>query len=437
MSHLIYALVTRMCRVLSSVPLGTNRGLFVLLWALMSGRFLQSRGAVFPALSAQGLTDAQIRRSEAALTYGRYQTQDLVSAWHKSVLEEREWQAHRYEGICPVACDLTGFFRARLQNCTTKHYTSLLEKRRPALVFGLCVSVGSVGSMRLGIPRLLLRQKSGETETTLQQRLLTQAATDLSLEEALIVDAGFALSDLQKLEVGFVLRMPLNATARRNELPAYCGKGTHPKWGVLVRPLPRIYAQNKIPPTPPDTVVRWKDRGHRIKAHLYENLIPANQTPGGKSYCLILIFDPRYPKPLLLATNLTVSAKAIWHLYRDRWPVEQLPLAAKQILGAERSFVFGEQARYRLPELALLAGNLLSYAAACAPAIPTGFWDRRSQPTCGRLRRYLQRLHFSDLPLPQERFREKASITVHLLKGVLAHRRKKADQGDAQVPLVA
>ena len=62
-------------------------------------------------------------------------------------------------------------------------------------------------------------------------------------------------------------------------------------------------------------------------------------------------------------------------LYRERWPVEQLPLAAKQMLGLQRAFVFHPESVYRLPELALLTGNILSYLAATLPPIPTGFWD--------------------------------------------------------------
>ncbi len=54
----------------------------------------------------------------------------------------------------------------------------------------------------------------------------------------------------------------------------------------------------------------------------------------------VVIWHPRYPEPLLLCTNLPVGGADLLALYRDRWPVEQLPLAAKQMLGAARQFVF-------------------------------------------------------------------------------------------------
>jgi hypothetical protein len=55
------------------------------------------------------------------------------------------------------------------------------------------------------------------------------------------------------------------------------------------------------------------------------------------------------------------------------WPAEQLPLMAKQLLGAARAFVHAPPTCQRLPQVALLAGAILAYAAATAPACPTGF----------------------------------------------------------------
>jgi hypothetical protein len=438
MSNLSYVIVSLLCQVLWSVPLGTKRGLFILLWALLSGRFLASRGAVIPAIAAMGLAPEEVRRAEAALAYGRYRTCDLVSAWHAFVREKGHWRAHCYEGVRPVSGDLTAFFRLHLTNCATKHYTSQAGKALPALVFGLCVEVGSIGPMRLGVPRLLLRQEEGETEVGLQRRLVQTVAIGLAPDEALILDAGFPLSDLRaEKQLRFVVRMAQNTTARKNVLPDYRGKGRPPQYGDIVRPLPRKHGKDTIPATKPDRMVGWEDGRHKIKAHIYENVVAADEKPGGESYRLVVIFDPRYHKPLVLATNLSVSAEAAWRLYKDRWPVEQLPLAAKQMLGAERSFVFGNQARYRLPEFALIAGNILSYVAATVPSVVTGFWDRCSRPTCGRLRRYLERLTYSELALPEDQLRKKASITDHLPKGVLAHRRQKASERASKMPTAA
>src|SRR2546430_3097456 len=120
MSTIVYRISVLLSAILAAVPVGTNLGLFWLLWALISGRFLLSRGAVFPALADEGLPADAVRRSGAALAYGRWTIQTLVSAWHQVVQQEGQWHAHAYEGFHPVACDLVGFFRPRLSGCVGK-----------------------------------------------------------------------------------------------------------------------------------------------------------------------------------------------------------------------------------------------------------------------------------------------------------------------------
>ena len=140
---------------------------------------------------------------------------------------------------------------------------------------------------------------------------------------------------------------------------------------------------------------------------------------------MIAVYDPCYQDPWLLACPLPLSGTASRGLYRDRWPVEQVPLAAKQMLGGARQFVFAPESCQRLPELNLLAGSIVTYLAATLPAVPTGFWDRNPKPTPGRLRRLLARTPFpKTYPLPQQ-FRKKNSVVDHLPKGILAHRRSK------------
>ena len=56
MSTIVYRIAILLGAILADVPVGTNVGLFWLLWALISGRFLLSRGAVFPALADGGLS---------------------------------------------------------------------------------------------------------------------------------------------------------------------------------------------------------------------------------------------------------------------------------------------------------------------------------------------------------------------------------------------
>jgi hypothetical protein len=264
------------------------------------------------------------------------------------------------------------------------------------------------------------------TDAALERQLITVANRTLAADEALIVDAGFELADLLAAEGHFVVRLAKNFTARLNYLPAYKGRGRRPEYGEVVRPLARQRAGKATQATPPESTARWKEGAHQVTAWLWSELVLRDCAPGGKCFRVVAIFDPRYKEPLLLATNLTVSAHALWRLYKDRWPIEQLPLAAKAMLGAERAFVFGQDSRVRLPQLALLAGNILSYVAATSAPVASGFWDRCARPTCGRLRRVLNRVHFSELPVPEGQLRKKNSVTAHLATGVKGHRRTKA-----------
>lgn len=187
----------------------------------------------------------------------------------------------------------------------------------------------------------------------------------------------------------FVLRMAKNCTMRRNTLPppeGHGGKGGRPReYGTLVRPLPRKYRGRLITASEPDVcgsfAVTDEQSGEKVTVHCHRwhGLVRPDQkvAAGNETASIWVFFDPRYREPLVLATNIAASAEAIYYLYRDRWPVEQPPLVAKQMLGLQRHFVFAPASIWRLPELALLLGNVLTIAATLLPPMPSGYWDRR------------------------------------------------------------
>jgi hypothetical protein len=323
MSTLVYRISVLLGAILADVPVGTNLGLFWLLWALISGRFLLSRGAVFPALADGGLAADAVRRSGAALAYGRWAIQPLVRAWQQVVQQEGRWHAHSYEGFRPVACDLVGFFRPHLSGCLGKHYQSGADKALPAIVLAVVAAVGSIGKVRLPLLRLVLRADPGDCgAAALQRRALRQAGASLQPDEVLVVDAGFGLADLLTGHVPrFVVRVARNFTARGNVLPAYPGRGRRPTYGERVRPLPRQYKGKTIAATPPDATAQWVVAGRIVRAQVWDNLVLATAKPGAATFRCVAIHDPRYQEPLVVATNLPVSAYALWCLYRDRWPI--------------------------------------------------------------------------------------------------------------------
>lgn len=440
MSPVVYRITTVLSSLVEPLPVGTNLGLFHLFWLLVSGRLLETRGAIVPGLAALGLPAPAVRRAWAALATGDWQTQRLVNAWQQQVQAEGRWQAHRHGGYQPVACDLVGFFRPQLRDCPTQYYQAEVGRERPAIPVGIAARVGSVGRQRLAIPcRLVRADPTTPTTAALQAQLLAAVSPQLTAGEVLVGDGGFTVAQVQRAGVArYLLRGAKNVAARRSFLPAPKGTGRPPTRGEIVRPLPRTYKGRLILATPADRTECWQAAGQTFRAQFWEQLVGSEGKPGDPTFTCIVIHDPRYREPWVLLTNLPVSGPVALALYQDRWSIEQLPLASKQMLGAGRQFVFAPSSRQRLPELALLAGSILSYTAATSPPVPTGFWDRAPRPTVGRLRRVLARVSFRDFgPLP-ERIRQKASPTAHLPKGVQGHRRqKRLLLGGPPLPLAA
>ena len=431
MSPLVYRMNQIMFCVVQHVPVGTHLGLFHLLWMLLSGRLLWSRGAGMPGLAALGLAEAAVRRAWAALAYGTWHAAQVLEAWEPVVQHAKVFHAHAYGGYRPVACDLVGFFRPRLRDCPTKPYSSAAGKALPAIPWGIAARVGTVGTQRLAVPCLLVRGEAADTrEADVQMRVLPQASAQLAADEALVCDRGFPLRQLQ--EAGSPrdgVRAPVNFTARRAVLPAYRGQGRKPVRGVRVRPLPRTYTGRTIAATPPDRQETWQLRlgptALTLHAAFWHDLVCADARPGAPTFSTVLRPDPRVDEPLLLNPSLPMTGAQLQACYRDRWPVAGLPLTAKQMVGAAHQFVFVPASRQRLPELALVAGAILMYRAAPQPALPTGFWDRAPKPPSGRRRRLLATVHCADLEGLPEPLRKQQSPTAHLPNGGLGHRRQQ------------
>jgi hypothetical protein len=350
----------------------------------------------------------------------------LVGALQQWVGQEGQWQPHAHGGFRPVACDLTAFFRPTLRDCQTRHYHADAKRMLAAVPFALLVRVGSVGAQRIPVPVAILRAATDQREETdLMRRILQEAAGQLCEQEVLVADRGFGVALLQACGVSrFVVRCARNAVAYRSTPAAYGGRGRKPVRGPLVRPLARSHTGRALAATPPDAIERWDAPQGTVQALVWENLTTKTPPAGAAPFRMVAIYDPTYREPLLLATTLPVAAQALRNLYIDRWPVELVPQTAKQLLGAERQYVFGREARQRLPEVALVAACAALYNAATQPACPTGFWDRTPHPTAGRLRRTLAQTPFPQSWPSQTTIRKKNAATAHLPKGIAAHRRQ-------------
>ena len=367
--------------IVQAVPVGTNLALLQLMWTIINGAFLHSRGAIFPALAANGFTAAESYRIWGAFRHGVWRSNEMVGRWREHVLPGGQWVSHSYEGYRPVAVDWTAIWRLRLAGWSGKLFNSLLGRAVSGVGFGLICDVGHVAGQRMPLLRQIIRtSEKDRSEAKLKMDTLRWVRHHLDDNEVAIIDAGVQLSDMHQMRIPrFVIRLALNCTARRNYLPEYKGRGCRPKWGDKVRPLPRTRLESEIEATPPDKCQTIHCQGRKIEVQGWSDLILPTCKPSEttETFTIWAFFDPLYKTPLLLGTNLAqADPLTIFCLYLDRWPVEQIPLVAKQMLGLHRQFVFAPESCHRLPELAFLLGNVLTYLAAVLPPLPTGFWDR-------------------------------------------------------------
>lgn len=393
--------------ILQGVPVGTNLALLQLLWSMLNGSFLTSRGAIFSGMQASGFSPAEIRRGWAAMRYGIWRIDDLLSAWRQYVQEQGRWQAHEYEGYRPVAADITAFWRPRLKGWLGRYFNGIANRLLGGVGLALVAEIGQVDGHRLPLLRKIIRAHPDDlSQDTLKKMVLTWLARHLGPHEIALFDAGAHISDMQAAGIPrYLIRLAKNCTGRRPYLPAY-KQGRPSEYGRLVRPLARRRKGKDIAATQPDKTECFVYQGRQIEVHRWYNLVLATHKVADKhdSFDVLVFFDPLYVDPLVVATNVTVTAATAFKLYLARWPIEQLPLAAKQILGLGRQFVFAPESCQRLPELALLAGNILTYLAAVLPPLSTGFWDRHPKKRPGGCGGFWHRLIFQQKPFLQGNF---------------------------------
>lgn len=420
MNHTIAVL----SELLVGLPIGTNLALLHVFWALLSGQLLPSRGALFPALKAIGLEDEAVRRAWTAISSGVWQIAQLIEFWRKHVEGLPEWKQHEYEGYKPVVADVTAFWRPSLKKCPSQHYHPAAQRALPAVIFGVVGKVGELHGQRIAVPQAFERvHPKDPSEARLWREILKNIHKTLSTDEIVVVDAGVKVRDLQETGLErYVVRLANNFTARRNVRPEYGRKGRKPVYGELIRPLARKYKDKLLTATPPDETQSWDEDERTIRVEIWRNLVLPNCAPDAHNptFDVYAVHDPSFDTPWLLATPVVLQPLSVRNIYKDRWPVEQIPLSAKQMIGSHRQFVHAQETIQRLPELALMAGSILSFLAASMPATPTGFWDRKPKRTPGRFRRTLAGRPFPKVANLLGRLRKKNSVTAHLPKGCLA-----------------
>ena len=112
---------------------------------------------------------------------------------------------------------------------------------------------------------------------------------------------------------------------------------------------------------------------------------------------VLRVDDPNYKEPLLVGTTAgELTTEELWQAYPHRWPVETLFYIGAETTATEKPRAWTEQAVERRIGLGLLSGSLLEAIAVMSEGLAMGPWDKKPQPSAGRLANHLE-IHIENL----------------------------------------
>ncbi len=447
-----YRILNLIEQLVSVVPKGTALGLSDIISAMFSGYFIESGGAVTPAVEAflrQEVKDekereARTRRAAKSITYGSYNLLELINKLREIIQAEGNWKPITVQGYRVTSVDFTPFRRMAVKKLKAKAYISDANRAVPAVSVGMIGSVGEVDGQRIALLKnATVADLTINDEPAHKKKLYELVAKELDKDELAVFDAGFGLTEAAEADIErCLIRLAKNCTFGRTagkipERTSDRGRTPTQYKAEIVRPLARKHGDKTIPATEADKSCKIVDEsGREIEVQIWENVYFLERHLKGvtderkkkklrhMSLKVIAFHDPDYENPLLVGTPLlSLKPEAAREIYIARWPVEGLPQTGKYILsgGKGTHYVHHPTAMERLPVLSLLFGSLLKYVAATLPPFRTGFWDKALKPTYGRLLRHLKKV---GIPLSEQLFK-KGSVTAHLPVGYDAIRLAK------------
>ena len=281
----IVSLIEQMMDV---VPKGTALGLCDLISAMFSGYFIESGGAVMPAVEAflrQEVEDeeeraARSRRAAKALTYGSYNLKELIDKLREIVEEEGVWEPIIIQGYRVAPVDGTAYRRAAVKKLESKAYFSDTNRALPAVPIGMIATVGEVNGQRIALLKNAV-VTDGKTNNSVadKQELYRQVAIGLEEDEIGVFDAGFKL--VEAAEAGIeqcVIRLALNCTFGKTagEIPERTsakGRTLTQHKAEIVRPLERRHGGKTIPAHPAHEICTITDElGQEMAVHIWNKV---------------------------------------------------------------------------------------------------------------------------------------------------------------------
>ena len=388
----VYLTAAAINSLIQTLPSGTGYGIGLVLIVMMRGRLMHHKGSLARAALPLVL---ELRwgwhRVERAMERGKFLLDGLFDWASEWCLTHLEVEPVRLG--CPgrevIALDSSTIARLRCQvgkaALLGKGYC---HRAGRANIIATAVSIVLIRGVRLGWVRRVRFGASCEAA-------VSQLFADLpkSVAARLIVgDAGIATKEqfaAATAHEALLGRLRRNCKLRCAPPPPNGKRGRNSIHGPVLHPgrsLPEVAPDEDLTFPSEAGSVRLR-RWHQVHWEGY------HQTPVD----VLRAADPSYKEPGLVGTTAgELTTEELWQAYPHRWPVETLFYIGAETTATEKPRAWTEQAVERRIGLGLLSGSLLKAIAAMSEGLAMGPWDRKPQPSAGRLANHLE-IHIENL----------------------------------------
>lgn len=285
-----YRILELIEQIAGTMPKGTALGMSDVMSAMMSGYFIETGGAITPAVEAylrREIKDekeraARTRRAAKAITYGSYNLTELMKQVSNLIEAEAKWQPTRVQGYRIKAVDFTPYRRQAVKQLKAKAYISEANRAVAAVSVGLIVAVGVVEGQRVALMKnATVADLSVNDEPAHKKKLYKAVEKGLEKDEIAVFDAGFRL--VEAVGAGITrcfIRLPKNCTFGKTvgkipERTSNTGREPTQYKADIVRPLARQHGDKLIEATEPDeTCLISDERGRELEVQIWHNWNP-------------------------------------------------------------------------------------------------------------------------------------------------------------------
>jgi hypothetical protein len=385
----VYLTAAAISSLIHTLPSGTAYGIGVVLIVMMTGRLMQYKGSLARAVLPFVVhLKWGWHRVERAMERGKFTLDalfDCAFQWCSDQLEIEVVRLGELEREV-ISLDSSTIARLRCQvgkaELLGKGYWHRARRAVRGHIVAAAVSVVLIRGVRVGLVR---RVRFGVSCEAAVEKLFDDLPQSQG-HSLVVVDAGIATKEHfaeATPERALLGRLRINCKVRCVPPPPNGKRGRDPIHGPVLHP------GRGAPEVAPDEEITYAGAQGAIRLRRWQNV---HYEGYEKTQLDVLrVDDPAYEHPLLLGTTAReLTIKEFAHAYPHRWPVETLFYIGEETTATEKPRAWIEPAVERRIGLGLLSGSLLKAIAATGEGWAMGPWDKKPQPTAGRLANHLE-----------------------------------------------